>query len=268
MDGRTHASDQTPQRTLNTCVRTGVSSPVEVSRRRTDYTACMSDAAPLDRYHVAELGSLLAEPARAAMLLALADGTARPAGELAHIAGVAPATASAHLRRLLDGGLLALHAQGRHRYYRLADERVGAMLESLALARVPAVRALPARGDAQLRRARCCYRHLAGALGVAWCANLLERTWLQTGTRGLQLLPAGVAALGAAGLPVTNLLPLHGRACLDWTERRMHLGGPLGVALTAAMFEADWLRRADQGRAVLPSADGWRRLASLGVRLG
>jgi DNA-binding transcriptional ArsR family regulator len=227
----------------------------------------MSDAAALDRYHVAELGSLLAEPARAAMLLALADGTARPAGELAHVAGITPATASAHLHRLLDGGLLALHAQGRHRYYRLADERVAAMLESLALARVPALRTLPARGDAQLRRARCCYRHLAGALGVAWCAGLLQRTWLQTGTRGLQLLPAGIAALGAAGLPVTNLLSLYGRVCVDWTERRMHLGGPLGVALTAAMFEAGWLHRADQGRAVLPSADGWRRLASLGVRL-
>ena len=113
----------------------------------------MDEAAPLNRYQLAELGSLLAEPARAAMLLALVDGTARPAGELAQAAGISPATASAHLRRLLDGGLLALQAQGRHRYYRLADERVAAMLESLSLARAPALHALPAKGDAQLRRA-------------------------------------------------------------------------------------------------------------------
>jgi DNA-binding transcriptional ArsR family regulator len=227
----------------------------------------MNDAAPLNRYQLAELGSLLAEPARAAMLLALADGTARPAGELAHVAGISAATASAHLRRLLDGGLLALQAQGRHRYYRLADERVGAMLESLALARVPTLRPLPLRGDAQLRRARCCYRHLAGALGVAFCASLLQRAWLQTDTRGLHLLPEGIDALGAAGLPLAELSTLYGRGCVDWTERRIHLGGPLGVAVTAAMFEAGWLRRSTHGRAVVPSADGLRRLASLGVQL-
>jgi DNA-binding transcriptional ArsR family regulator len=227
----------------------------------------MDEAAPLNRYQLAELGSLLAEPARAAMLLALVDGTARPAGELAQAAGITPATASAHLRRLLDGGLLALQAQGRHRYYGLADERVAAMLESLSLARAPALHALPAKGDAHLRRARCCYRHLAGALGVAFCATLLQRDWLHTGTRGLQLLPTGVDALVGSGLPLPNVARLYGRSCLDWTERRMHLGGPLGVALTAAMLEAGWLRPLPHGRALQPSADGLRRLGLLGVPL-
>ncbi|OOG49560.1 helix-turn-helix transcriptional regulator [Rhodanobacter sp. C01] len=227
----------------------------------------MNDAAPLNRYQLAELGSLLAEPARAAMLLALTDGTSRPAGELAQAAGITPATASAHLHRLLAGGLLALQVQGRHRYYRLADERVAAMLESLALARVPALHAMPAKGDAQLRRARCCYRHLAGALGVAFCATLLDRDWLQIDTRGLCLRPAGIEVLRSSGLAVDDAAPLYGRSCLDWTERRMHLGGPLGVALTSAMFEADWLRRLPRGRALQPSADGLRRLGALGVSL-
>jgi DNA-binding transcriptional ArsR family regulator len=227
----------------------------------------MNDAAPLNRYQLAELGGLLAEPARAAMLLVLTDGTSRPAGELAHAAGITPATASAHLRRLLDGGLLALQVQGRHRYYRLADERVAAMLESLALARAPALHVLPTRGDAQLRRARCCYRHLAGALGVAFCSTMLQRDWLQTETRGLCLRAAGISALAASGLELTDISRLYGRSCLDWTERRMHLGGPLGVALTSAMFDAGWLRRLSHGRALQPSADGLRRLGVLGVQL-
>ncbi|WP_449426779.1 ArsR/SmtB family transcription factor [Rhodanobacter umsongensis] len=228
----------------------------------------MNESAPLNRYQLAELGSLLAEPARAAMLLALTDGTSRPAGELARAAGITPATASAHLHRLLDGGLLALQVQGRHRYYRLADERVAAMLESLALARAPALHPLPAKGDAQLRRARCCYRHLAGALGVAFCATLLQRDWLQTETRGLYLRPAGIEALSSSGLPLADAPQLYGRSCLDWTERRMHLGGPLGVALTSAMFEAGWLRRLPPGRTLQPTAEGLRRLGGLGVLLG
>ena len=223
-------------------------------------------AAP-DPRQLAELGSLLAEPSRSAMLLALADGTSRPAGELARAAGIAPATASAHLRRLLDGGLLALQAQGRHRYYRLADERVAAMLESLALPRIPASHAIPARGDAQLRRARCCYRHLAGRLGVAFGTVLLQRDWLRADAHGLCLLPAGSDALAASGLDTSGASSLHGRSCLDWTERRMHLGGPLGVALTTAMFDAGWLRRLPTGRALQPSAEGLRRLGMLGVRI-
>jgi len=228
----------------------------------------MDAATPINRYQLAELGSLLAEPARAAMLLALADGSARPAGELARIAGITPATASAHLRRLLDGGLLALQAQGRHRYYRLADERSCALLESLALAGTSPAKRMLVKGDARLRRARCCYRHLAGELGVAFCDLLLRRDWLVTDTRGLQLRHDGIEALENGGLVLAGVAKLRGRSCLDWTERRMHLGGPLGVTLTTAMFDAGWLRRSAQGRAVQPSADGLRRLARLGVALG
>jgi DNA-binding transcriptional ArsR family regulator len=228
----------------------------------------MNDGTAMNRYQLAEVGALLAEPARAAMLLALSDGTARPAGELARVAGVGAATASAHLKRLLDGGLLALHVQGRHRYYRLADDEVAAMLEALALPRARNAALRPA-GDPAVRRARTCYRHLAGQLGVAFCEAMLARDYLEAASTGLRLLPAGAEALAAAGLgdAPDTLLRLHGRGCLDWTERRLHVGGPLGVAMTASMLDAGWLRRASQGRALVPSAEGLRRLAGLGVRL-
>jgi DNA-binding transcriptional ArsR family regulator len=223
--------------------------------------------ASLTPHQLAEFGALLAEPARAAMLLALVDGTARPAGELAQAAGVGAPTASAHLKRLLEGGLLAVQVQGRHRYYRLAGDEVAGWLEALALPRRPLA---PATGDAALRRARTCYRHLAGQLGVALCAGLLECGHLGTTSEGLVLHPTGATALAEAGLDpqATARLPaLRGRGCLDWTERRLHVGGPLGVALTAALLDAGWLRRASRGRALLPSAEGLRRFGLLGVRL-
>lgn len=222
-----------------------------------------------NRYQLAEFGALLAEPARAAMLLVLMDGSARPAGELARVAGVGAATASAHLKRLLDGGLLAVYEQGRHRYYRLADDETAAWLEALALPRAPSA-ARPRGGDPALCRARSCYRHLAGQLGVALCDAWLTRGWLRGDGRGLHLEAAGAAAVMASGLggfSPEQWLRLAGRGCLDWTERRLHLGGPLGVAITGAMLDAGWLRRSQHSRALLPSDDGLRHLARLGVRL-
>lgn len=229
----------------------------------------MSRSGLPNRYQLAEFGALLAEPARAAMLLVLLDGSARPAGELARVAGVGAATASAHLKRLLDGGLLAVQEQGRHRYYRLADDEVAAWLEAMALPRTPKP-PRPQGGDPALCRARTCYRHLAGELGVALCSAWLARDWLRGDGSGLRLQLRGAEALAAAGLaePSTEqLLRLGGRGCLDWTERKLHLGGPLGVAITGAMLDAGWLRRSRHSRALLPSDDGLRRLAQLGARL-
>jgi DNA-binding transcriptional ArsR family regulator len=230
----------------------------------------MNQASPLNHYQLAELGALLAEPARAAMLLALMDGTMRPAGELASIAGVSAATASAHLKRLLDGGLLGLHEQGRHRYYRLANDDVAAWLEAMALPHTARAAPKPPPRDAMLCRARTCYRHLAGQLGVALCEAWLQRGWLRAESEGMLLLPTATQALVRAGwqaAPTKQLLELRGRGCLDWTERRLHLGGPLGVAITSAMLDAGWLRRAQRHRALLPTPDGLRRLAELGVRI-
>jgi DNA-binding transcriptional ArsR family regulator len=230
----------------------------------------MSDAVSPSRYQLAEIGALLAEPARAAMLLALIDGTARPAGELARAAGVGAATGSAHLKRLLEGGLLAVHEQGRHRYYRLANDDVAALIEALALPRARPVLPDPSGGDRRLRIARTCYRHLAGRLGVGLCDALLANGFLQTASEGMRLQQAGADALVSAGLDqalVHALLPLAGRGCLDWTERRLHLGGPLGVSLTDTLLAAGWLRRHSGSRALQPSDDGLRRFAQLGVRL-
>jgi len=230
----------------------------------------MSDAASPSRYQLAEIGALLAEPARAAMLLALIDGTARPAGELSRVAGVGAATGSAHLKRLLEGGLLAVLEQGRHRYYRLANDDVAALLEALALPRARPILPEPAGRDRLLRTARTCYRHLAGRMGVGLCDALLAQGHLQAASDGLRLQASGADALIAAGLdpaPVSALLSLSGRGCLDWTERRLHLGGPLGVALTDNLLDAGWLRRCTGSRALQPSDDGLRRFAALGVRL-
>jgi DNA-binding transcriptional ArsR family regulator len=229
----------------------------------------MDEGASINRYQLAEVGSLIAEPARAAMLLALIDGTARPAGELVRIAGIGAATASAHLKRLMEGGLLGVHVQGRHRYYRLANDDIAAWMEAMALPRTP-LPVRPGGADAALRRARTCYRHIAGRLGVSLCSAGIERAYIHADAEGLRLLPAGAEALHESGLQSVSkekLLRLSGRGCLDWTERRMHLGGSLGVAIAGAMLEAGWLRHAQQGRALVPSADGLRHLGELGVRL-
>jgi DNA-binding transcriptional ArsR family regulator len=228
----------------------------------------MNDAVSPSRYQLAEIGALLAEPARAAMLLALIDGTARPAGELARTAGVGAATASAHLKRLLEGGLLAVHEQGRHRYYRLADDDVAALIETLAAPRGRPVLPDPTGGDRPLRTARTCYRHLAGRLGVGLCDALLQQGFVLAASEGMRLQEHGAQALVQAGLDaarVEALLPLAGRGCLDWTERRLHLGGPLGASLTDALLDAGWLRRRATSRALQPSDDGLRRLIALGV---
>lgn len=157
--------------------------------------------------------------------------------------------------------------QGRHRYYRLADDDVAARLEAMALPRTPRPAPSPG-GDPALRLARTCYRHLAGRLGVALCEAWLARGWLVADGEGMHLAEAGAEVVTAAGLVVRSWQRLAGRGCLDWTERKLHLGGPLGVALTDAMLEAGWLRRSRQGRALLPGDDGLRQLAQLGVRAG
>lgn len=241
---------------------------------------------------LAALGSVLAEPARARILLGLADGRALPASVLAAEAGVAPSTASAHLSRLLDAGLLSVRQQGRHRYYELAGPEVGELIETLArLAPATPVRSLREGTRAHaLRRARTCYDHLAGRLGVALLAGLIEQG-LVIGGDGrhdpararhdrlsqpgrdvhYRLAAAGAQRLRELGveLPAPDVrgeLPL--RYCVDWTEQAHHLSGAVGRALTARLLELRWLERVPRGRAVRLTADGQRGLpAQLGIRL-
>ncbi|WP_420802918.1 ArsR/SmtB family transcription factor [Streptomyces murinus] len=218
---------------------------------------------------LAALAGLIADETRAMCLLALLDGRAWTAGELARHAGVAASTVSEHLGKLVAGGLLAQERQGRHRYVRLADARVATLVEDLA-ARVPpaagrgAVRSLrAASAGAAMARGRTCYDHLAGRLGIVLTDALTARGLLRQDT-GFALTDAGVEWFTATGISLTptGRRPLA-RGCLDWTERRPHLAGVAGAALCRHALEAGWCERIGSGRAVRVTREGERVLASL-----
>lgn len=218
---------------------------------------------------LAALASLIADETRAACLLALLDGRAWTAGELARRAGVAASTLSEHLGKLVAGDLLAEERQGRHRYVRLADARVAALVEDLAAHLPPAaVRRSPrtlreSSAGSAMARGRTCYDHLAGRLGIAVTDALTVRGLLRQDT-GFALTDAGVDWFRAAGiaLEVSGRRPLA-RACLDWTERRPHLAGAAGAALCRHALDAGWCVRIGSERAVKVTASGERELASL-----
>lgn len=223
------------------------------------------------RYALSDVASLVGEPSRAAILLALLDGRALPAGELAGEADLSAAATSLHLAKLTQGGLLAVHREGRHRYYRLANEDVAHALEALgviATAR-PAPRALsPER--AALRAARTCYDHLAGALAVTLAQRLeAERVLATTGERDYAITPKGAAWLAdrlaiEAGALAQGRRPLA-RRCLDWTERRPHVAGALGAAILTRLLEARWAVKRPHSRALRVTERGREGLRGLGV---
>lgn len=211
-------------------------------------TDATSPAQPADR-DLAAVAVLFGDPARAAMLAALADGRSLPAGELARRAGVRPATATAHLRRLVDGGLVRVRAQGRHRYHELAGPQVAVILEALAqIAPQAPVRSLRQhRGAAALAEARTCYDHLAGRRGVELRDRLLAAGALsEVDGRDHVLTAPGerlVAALGVDPGRLRSGRRVFARSCVDWTQRRPHLAGALPAALTARFLELGWLAR-------------------------
>lgn len=216
--------------------------------------------------HLFKPAAALADPSRATMLAALMDGVALPAGELAQAAGIGASAASAHLTRLVSEGFVVVERQGRHRYYRLASAEVAAALETMAgLMPQPPRRRRP--GDPSLWRARLCYHHLAGRLGVALRESLVEREWLHLDGDSYQLSPLGRTALQRLGILAGDapaILP--GRLCLDWTERRHHVGGSLGRELAHGLIErVDWLRAGKHRRALIPTPVG---LAALSRELG
>jgi len=202
------------------------------------------------------VASLIAEPARTAMLMSLIDGRARPAGELAYAAGITAQTASAHLGKLLAGGLLAVEPQGRHRYFRLAGAHVAQALEHLAMVAPAApVREKPLSREArELRHARCCYDHLAGRLGVAVAQALQARGYIAAAAeQQFTVTRPGRDWFGTIGIDLAGLAQTRrglARQCLDWTERTHHLGGPLGRQLMTTWCDAGWLRRSKLSRAV------------------
>jgi DNA-binding transcriptional ArsR family regulator len=211
------------------------------------------------RYELANFGEAIGDPSRSAILVALMGGVARPATELARVAGIAPSTATSHLARLLDAGLLVVHAQGRHRYYALAGPEVAHAVESLVTLRAPPRRMM---SDEALAKARTCYGHLAGTLAIAFWTRARDARWVRWTDGAVALLPRGRDAF----LRDANL-PLAGRPCIDWTERVPHVAGPLGVATCDALIAAGWLARAKTSRALRVTARGAERFAELGVRL-
>ncbi|MFJ8545588.1 ArsR/SmtB family transcription factor [Streptomyces sp. NPDC093586] len=218
---------------------------------------------------LARLAGLLADETRAACLLALLDGRAWTAGELARHAGVAASTLSEHLGKLVAGGLLAEERQGRHRYVRLADERIAHLVEDLAAqvapeaaTRRPRTLRASSAGSA-MARGRTCYDHLAGRLGITVTDALTGRGLLRQDT-GFALTDTGLDWFDAAGIRLdrTSRRPLA-RACLDWTERRPHLAGVAGAALCRHALDSGWCVRIGSERAVKVTPAGEDALSGL-----
>jgi len=217
---------------------------------------------------LAAVGAAIGEPARALMLNALLGGRALPASELAQVGGVAPSTASAHLAKLAQARLIAVEPNGRHRYYRLANDEVAHAIEVLATVAPPLeVKTLRAvnRAGAE-RHARSCYDHVAGELGVAITERFVELGALQRESLAL-LDPAPLTAIGIHAEQLEGRRPLT-RACLDWTERRPHVAGQVGAAILTALLDLRWVDRAPRGRALRLTPSGTRGLhAALGLKL-
>jgi DNA-binding transcriptional ArsR family regulator len=216
----------------------------------------------------APAAALIADPTRAAILRALLPGRPLAAGELARVAGVGAATASHHLGKLLDGGMVAVAQQGRHRYYQLAGYEVAAALEAIGLISpvVPANSLRQSREARALAEARTCYDHLAGRAGVELFDALLREGMLAGDESGshFEVTPAGQKKLGSFGIDIDEVR--RGRrqfagACMDWTQRRRHLKGALAAAITGRMFALGWIEHGTRRRSVLITEIGVRGLA-------
>ena len=213
---------------------------------------------------ISRIAALIGDPARANMLTALLDGRALTASELASHAGITKQTASAHLAKLIDGGLLAREVQGRHHYFRLDGSDIAGALEALmgVAAKRIGKRTRTGPKDPALRKARICYDHLAGELGVHLFDRLLERGWLKESKDALKVTPAGETAFTDFGLEVDALS--HNsrrklcRSCLDWSMRRHHLAGSLGQALLQRFEALKWARRLPDSRIIAFTPPGER----------
>jgi DNA-binding transcriptional ArsR family regulator len=213
--------------------------------------------------YIAEVASLMGDPARANILCALKDDGVLTATELAHVAGVAPSTASEHLAKLTQAKMIAVRCEGRHRYYRLACGEVADALESLeTLAVTVAPRHRPrTSGDESIRFARSCYDHLAGRLGVELYRSLVRLGYLKSTDDGCALRKKGEAEFADFGIDLGALRKHRRRIagqCLDWSERRPHLSGALGAELFAWLCERGWLRR-ERGTRALSVTNRGRR---------
>jgi DNA-binding transcriptional ArsR family regulator len=217
---------------------------------------------------IAAVAALAGDPARANMLAALAGGQALTAAELANEAGVTAQTASSHLAKLEAGGLIAAMKQGRHRYFRLAAPDVADMLETMmgVAARMGHMRTRPGPSDPALRKARVCYDHLAGEMGVRMFDSLKAHGRIAARGDELRVTMKGEEFAARFGIEMGALAvtrrPLC-KPCLDWSMRKSHLAGALGAALLDGVFARGWAKRERGGRAVLFTRDGETKFARL-----
>ena len=216
---------------------------------------------------IAKLGQLMGDPARAAMLTELMSGRAHTATELANASNISRQTASSHLGKLQKAQLVVVHAQGRHRYFRLANEEVAEVLERMAglAERSGHVPLVTGPADAAMRKARSCYDHLAGPLAVAFYAQGIQQRWfvqpVMSGclSRSVDLTDKGAEKFGALGMPIDDLIKGKRtvcKACLDWSERKDHLAGALGAELLQFCVASGWAKQEPNSRVVTFSSKG------------
>lgn len=214
-----------------------------------------------DGPNITNIAALVGDHARAEVLTVLMSGMALTATELADAAGVTRQTISSHLAKLQEAALLAVEKQGRHRYFRIADAEVAAMLEALmgVAFGTGKVRVRSSPREPALRKARVCYDHLAGELGVLLYESLARQGALALDADGVALTPGGTALLQRIGIDVAALPPSRRpfcRTCLDWSERRTHLAGTLGTALLERFQALGWARRLPGSRVLAFSTEG------------
>jgi DNA-binding transcriptional ArsR family regulator len=214
---------------------------------------------------IAEIAALVGDPARANILAALMGGQALTAGELVHAAGVSPQTTSGHLGKLSNGRLIACVKQGRHRYYRIATPRVAEMLESIMaiVADAPPRYRPRSNLDEAMRMARTCYDHFAGKLGVGITDALCALGHVALSDEGGELSESGLVFFEKFGIDLAAARTrrrIFCRPCLDWTERRPHLGGTVGAVLAQRCFDLKWVQRTRDSRALTVTPAGRRGL--------
>lgn len=213
--------------------------------------------------NVAIVASLVSEPSRAAILTALLDGRFHPASELAYMAGIKPQTASYHLTKMVEANVVAVEKQGRHRYYGLRHSEVAQVIESfLSIAPPVKIKSLKQSSeDRKIRFARTCYDHLAGALGVQLTASLIQMGLLVEERQAYLVTDHGLAFFNRLHIDPQELQKkrrLFASKCLDWSERRHHLGGALGNALLERLLELNWIKRLPATRAIEVTPEGRR----------
>ena len=215
--------------------------------------------------NVAGVAALIGDAARASMLCVLMDKRARTATELSHVAGITPQTASSHLAKLVSGELVTVEKQGRHRYYRLANENVATALEALQVVTTAKVKRpfQPGPRDQNLRHGRMCYDHLAGTLGVTITQALVSNGSIVESGKNFDLTQSGEIFLTDLGIDIDQAKAKRrkfSRTCLDWSERQPHLAGALGAAISDKLVSLKWIKQEKDSRVVRVTPKGRRNI--------